>query len=169
MCPELVACSIGGTFFIIYHCFVLSSNKFLLFIFAYASAVRIAPPPDVQFAAAIELRPHFRNELRAPDPKSNITCLGARSDLPWNLWSNVYNGQSVQKICAQEPWGGRDRHSHEMGLNLGGYCEGQNIAFQLGVWSLGGRDGTGSLRYQRAFLEYRSRSFCNHNLPDPEV
>ena len=141
-----------------------------LLIVASASAVRIAPPPNVQFAADILLGPHYvRGQLRAPDPKYNITCLGARSDLPWDLWSTNYNGQSMQKLCAQEPWGGRDRHSDEMGLNLGGYCESHDVAFQFGAWSLGGRYGTELLRYQRAFLECRSRCFCNHNLPDPEA
>lgn len=136
-----------------------SKMLILLIIFAWASSARIDPPPDIQFTSPMEINPHSRSGGNF-DPRFNITCLGPHSDIPWNY--HRYDGRSMQKLCAQPQYGGQ----RDPGLNLGGYCQGQDVAFQYGAWSVPASH-VNSLRYIRPFLECRSRCFCNHGLQTP--
>ena len=126
-------------------------------IFAWASSANNLPPPDIQFTAPFHF--HATHHI---DPRYNITCLGAQSDIPWNF--NGYDGRSMQKLCAQVQYGGQGRP----GLNLGGYCEGDDVAFEFAAWSIPAViTHINHPRYIRPFLECRSRCFCNHGLHNP--
>ena len=97
-------------------------------------------------------------ELLVFNPMRNITCLGAHTDIGWNLnWSLVRpvdDGRSMQELCAHPTYGGIASFT-----NLGGYCHEGDVFFsQLGGYNAG---------LIRSVLECRNRYFCNHGLQDP--
>ena len=134
----------------------------LLFIFAWASeAVRVAPPPDIQFSSGQDAR-NLAPAHNRPDPRFGITCLGARSDISWIVEADYYQPGSMQYHCAQPRFG-----SHHRGPavpNLGGYCEGGDVAFE--EFGSSNRRPL-NLRYIRSLLECRSRCFCSRDRLDP--
>lgn len=118
-------------------------------------------------------------ELLVADPQRNITCLGAHSDIGWNLEMNLhtaqtrYDGRSMQKLCAHPVYGGMDDS-----LNFGGYCHQGDVFFatyglssQGGPYSREGPSPSGDSNWGaiRSYLECRNRCFCNFGLDPPNV
>ena len=98
-------------------------------------------------------------ELSVLDPERNITCLGAATDIPWILRQQPYDGRSMQELCADPLYGGRNSIP-----NFRGYCQDGDVFF--GPADLL-RDN-GRFPHSRSKLECRNRCFCNHNLDDPK-
>lgn len=100
-------------------------------------------------------------DLLVFNPTRTITCLGAHTDIGWNLElagrrnivRPVDDGRSMQELCAHPTYGGRASFP-----NFGGYCHEGDVFFS----DLG--DNVGLMR---SYLECRNRCFCNHGLEDP--
>lgn len=110
----------------------------------------INEPPD-------PIRP-FPQDLRLPDPRRNITCLGDRSDYGWHL--DYGNGRSMQQLCADPLYRGSDTAP-----NFRGYCNEGDVFFSHNS-GLHDPDTEGDVA--RKTLECRNRCFCNFGLPDPQ-
>ena len=95
-------------------------------------------------------------ELLLFDPSRNITCLGAHTDIPWNLRDEQYDGRSMQKLCADPLYGGSN-----IAPNFRGYCHNGDVFF--GPKNLLRKPKNW---YARSLLECRNRCFCNSNLED---
>ena len=111
----------------------------------------VDPPTDPQLPSL--------QDLLVADPSRNITCLGDKSDIGWNLRLENYDGRSMQKLCADPLYGGSDATP-----NLRGYCQNGDVFFS----SIAGlADRWTQLKGLRSYLECRNRCFCNDGLPDP--
>lgn len=115
-------------------------------------AITIPRPPD-----PVEPMP-TKQDLLVFSAARNITCLGARTDIGWNLAFDrrlarpVYDGRSMQELCAHPTYGGKASFP-----NFGGYCHEGDVFFAE----------VGNIGLMRSILECRNRCFCNHGLQDP--
>ena len=100
-------------------------------------------------------------DLLVFDATRTITCLGAHTDIGWNLELSgtrnlvrpVDDGRSMQELCAHPTYGGKASFP-----NFGGYCHAGDVFFsELGE----------EVELMRSYLECRNRCFCNNGLQDP--
>ena len=102
-------------------------------------------------------------DLLVFEAKRTITCLGAHTDIGWNLEFTqrrnlirpVYDGRSMQELCAHPTYGGKASLP-----NFGGYCHEGDVFFaELGK----------DVGLMLSILECRNRCFCNHGLQEPKL
>ena len=144
---------LGGIITRQWSCIVIVAHLLHFFTLINIGECLIDPAPDPVGLPS-------EQDLLVFDPTRNITCLGAHTEIGWNLdlvgthvVRPIDGGRSMQELCAHPTYGGK------VGFpNFGGYCHEGDFFFSK----------LHEVEILRSYLECRNRCFCNHGLQDPK-